>query len=142
VADGSYFGDIVGSVTDRLRSMCGDIAGPDYLLSDDQIAAQYDLSGGINRAAAACARSIAAIYARQVDSGAEGVSSRASQRHDHYMRLAAMYDALAIREGETAPTGGDAATLPGDGAPALVGECGGSRWPDDFPRAWPMGHRW
>jgi hypothetical protein len=143
----SYAGDPSASTTDLLRMMVGDV-GPEYgggpfLAQDAEVAAFYDPALGLNTSAANLCDAIAARLSVQVDTGAEGVSTRASQRAEAYRKQADRYRALAARLGEPGAVIGSAAAAASSSgaAPVLVG-CDRDddwRWCDRRdPLSWPL----
>lgn len=89
---GTYSGDPAASPADAVRCMLGDV-GPDFLLSDDEIAyfdkrtkASYD---DPIMTAAVCADILAGRFAAEVSISADGVSISAEQLQDRYLKLAA-----------------------------------------------------
>jgi hypothetical protein len=72
---------------DRVRFTIGDTAVPNTVLSDEEINALIT-AVGVNEAAALCAESIAARYAKQPDQKTGDIDTKYSQLFDHFMKLA------------------------------------------------------
>lgn len=113
----SYTGDPSSSVKDRLRFLIEDTlnALDDWLYSDEELAAQAALSGGIYSAAADICGKLALRFARDVDTSLSGVVSKAkSQRARVYLEMEKRYRLASIRAGESqggapAPGGSESA---------------------------------
>lgn len=99
------FDDAPGTSTaagrrDAVRSKIGDVDTNDQQISDEQIAFALDqASDDIYIASVISARTIAALYARRVDTDAEGLSARFSQRRDAYLQLAKALEVEAKKYG-------------------------------------------
>lgn len=81
-----------------VRFYVGDTATP-YLLTDEQITLAIDATTSDLAAAALCARSLSARYARQVDTKFETISSSYSQKSMAFEKLARNLDQQAKRAG-------------------------------------------
>lgn len=85
----TYTDDPTTVPSDLVRLLIGDTDSNDQLMTDGAI--DYALNRYSNdayRAAALCARQLAAKFAREVDSSLESVRLSASQKHAQYMKLA------------------------------------------------------
>jgi hypothetical protein len=93
--------DPSASDVNAVRFLVGDNADSgSFLLSEADITfALNEVSGDTYRAAAICARALAARYARRVDTRFETVESKYSQLRDSYEQLARSLDAQAKRRG-------------------------------------------
>jgi hypothetical protein len=131
----SYSGDPSASTLDLMRCMVGDTAEP-FLMQDQEVVAFHSVAAGVNTSAANLLDAMAARLSFQVDTGAEGVTTRASQRAEAFRKQAERYRALAIRAGEPGVTG--AASSSAGGAPVLTG-CDEPAWPCQpcDPYLWP-----
>lgn len=74
--------------TMQIRLYIGDVSSSDQLLQDEEIEYVETLTTGLNLASAECCEMIAARWGRLADVDNEGLSVKASQRHDHYMAMA------------------------------------------------------
>ncbi len=82
-----------------VRFLIGDTAEP-FLLTDDQIQFALDQAAGKTYpAAAACARALAARFARDVDERFEEIWQDSSQRSKAFEQLARRLDVDAKRQG-------------------------------------------
>lgn len=81
-----------------VRFYVGDTTTP-YLLTDEQITLAIDATTGDLAAAALCARSLSARFARQVDTRFETVASDYSQRASAFEMLARNLEQQAKRAG-------------------------------------------
>lgn len=85
---------------DAVRLLIGDTDTNDQQIQDEEITFALDeASDGVYQAAAIVARAIAGKYARRVDTDFETVSASYSQRHKHYLDLAARLDRQAVLQG-------------------------------------------
>lgn len=82
----------------NVRFYVGDTETP-YLLSDEQITLALDATTSDLAAAALCARSLSARYARQVDQRFETIWSYNGQRSQAFERLARNLEQQAKRAG-------------------------------------------
>ncbi len=73
---------------DKVRLLIGDTDADDQQLQDEAIAFHLTEEGSVYAAAAACARSLMAHYARRVTFSSAGLSLAASERVRHYTTLA------------------------------------------------------
>lgn len=83
---------------ETVRFYVGDTATP-YLLTDDQITLAIDATTSDLAAAALCARSLSAHFARQVDKRFETIWSYNSQKSMAYEKLARNLEQQAKRAG-------------------------------------------
>jgi hypothetical protein len=87
------------SLIDAVRFLVGDVA-TSPVLTDAQIQFALDQANdNTYAAAAACARALAAQYARRVDSKFETIDNKYSQLRANYEKLARSLDAQAKRAG-------------------------------------------
>lgn len=126
----SYTSNPAGVPRDHVRALIGDTgrtaAGgfPSFLLQDEEIAGALSLHGGPLSAAAFLADVLAAMFARDVDGGTEGITTRSSQAFDHYTKLAVTLRARAVEAGEPgAVRPGETATIAGPVATGLDDRC-------------------
>lgn len=77
---------------DKLRMLIGDVDTSDQQLQNEALTLFLTEEGSLYAAAAAACRAIAGTYARRVDFGNAGLSLAASQRVEHYTRLALTYE--------------------------------------------------
>jgi hypothetical protein len=94
---------------DTIRILIQD-TGLTPILSDSDITAALTVESNIYRASALCCRSLAAYYAKKVSLTVDVIKIENTQKYDHYISLAKVYDARA-KEG-----GGNA-----DGSESIVG---------------------
>ena len=91
--------DPSANTVSEVRFLVGDITEP-FLLTDDQIQFALDQAAGKTYpAAAACARALAARFARDVNERFEEIWSDSSQRAKAFEQLARRLDADAKRQG-------------------------------------------
>jgi hypothetical protein len=85
---------------DAVRLLIGDTDTNDQQLQDAEVDFFITEVGGSNLklAASRAARSIAALYARLIDTSVEGVSTHFSQRQKHYTELAHRLDQASRRQ--------------------------------------------
>lgn len=81
-----------------VRFYVGDTTTP-YLLTDEQITLTIDATTSDLAAAALCARSLSARYARQVDTRFETISSSYGQKSTAFEKLARSLEQQAKRAG-------------------------------------------
>jgi hypothetical protein len=87
---------------DAVRVLIGDTDTTDQQITDEVIAFALDQSGDeVYEAGAIIARSLAAKYARLVDTKVEDVETKYSQRRDTYMQLARDLEAQAEKYGSS-----------------------------------------
>lgn len=97
-----YNGDPSENTTAEVRFLIGDTDESDQLLQDEEIeyvvSIHPDPGASVSNyaAAAACAEAIAASFAKKMDKSVGGASLSYSQRHQHYMELAARLRQLAM----------------------------------------------
>lgn len=93
--------DPAESDINAVRFLVGDTgADGDERLTDEEITFALDqVADDVYRAAAICARALAARYARRVDTRFETVESKYSQLRDSYEQLARSLDAQAKKRG-------------------------------------------
>lgn len=92
--------DTAAGRRDAVRALVGDTDTNDQQITDEVIAFFLSQSSDdVYSAAALSARSIAGLYARQVDADFEGVSSKYSQLRDNYYELATRLDRQAKKYG-------------------------------------------
>ena len=96
---GSYSGDPTSTTRDRVRFLLGDVRAP-FLLSDQEIDYLLGRHGGPLSSAAAGADSIAAQFATQVNKTIGKLNVSASQRMEHYQKLASRLRQRMLAEGE------------------------------------------
>jgi hypothetical protein len=94
--------------------MLQDPTGASELLSDTDYQVYIDLEDNVYRAAAGCARAIAAQLASKIDVKAGPVSVKDSQKYEHYISLAKGFE-------QRAREGGGGATGSGVGGATLTG---------------------
>lgn len=97
-----YGGNPASSTADALRFQVGDTDNDDLLLSDEEIDYLVAQHPTLLRAAANAARTIAAKYARQVDSEIDQIRILAQFRFEHYTDLAKELDKQASLGGSGA----------------------------------------
>lgn len=85
---------------DAVRVLVGDTISTDQQIADEVVAFALEQSGDeVYEAGAIIARSLAAKYARLVDTTVEDVETKYSQRRDVYMSLARDLEAQAEKYG-------------------------------------------
>ncbi len=86
----TYSGDPSESDKDRVRFMLGDtvLIESRMLVSDEEIAAAISYHGSVEYAAAACAETIAAYYARVAQQTAGSVNASFVATSERYLELA------------------------------------------------------
>lgn len=80
---------------DKLRMLVGDTDAADHQLQNEAMDLFLTQEGSLYPAAAAACRALVGAYARRVDVGNAGLSLAASQRVEHYTRLALTYERRA-----------------------------------------------
>jgi hypothetical protein len=94
--------DSAATRRDAVRFLVGDTDTTDQQITDEEITfALSQTSNDIYRAAAISCRSIAAKYAREVDSSVESIRVAASQRQAHYTSLAVKMEKQASKYGSS-----------------------------------------
>ena len=90
--------DPAASPVNEVRFLVGDVTEP-YLLDDTQIQFAIDQQGGAYKAAAMCARALAARFSRDVNRRFEDIWSDAGDRAQNYLALARQLEFDAKRQG-------------------------------------------
>ena len=85
---GAYTGDPAVDNIAAVRFEVGDVVEGDYLLSDPEIQYALDREGSILKAAARCAESLAARFAREAGERTAQVTLDQSVKYRHYSMLA------------------------------------------------------
>lgn len=91
---------------DKVRLKIGDTDESDRQLFDEEINAQLAESGSVQSAAVACARLLAAKYARQMNKAVGPFREEAAARYDHYTDLAERLESQMATSGVAAFAGG------------------------------------
>lgn len=89
--------------TAKIRFLLRDPDGASPDLTDADIQTALEIESNLYKAAALCARNLAAKYAPKADLGAGGASVKNSQKHKHYMGLATAYEVQAAGQLDGCP---------------------------------------
>lgn len=82
------YDSLIGTDTDRIRLLIGDVTVSEALLQDEEIAFFLTAESNVVAAAAAAAEAIAAQFARLVQVSHGGDDTYLQQQFDHYTALA------------------------------------------------------
>lgn len=92
------YDDTLPTKRDTLRLMVGDTDQADQLVTNEAMGFALSRNSTLEAAAAQVCRQIAARFAREVDTSADGFRSSASQRYKHFKELAERFEAEAKAE--------------------------------------------